>query len=420
MYSGLIDILNSIIQSFMFITASNYCVSKEHKKNNIQRFMLVIILWLIMTLNTYILGNSSLSIIIIHIEELIFFTLFAYKKDKLCATIGYSIIYLVIGINVIVSFGIFMFLINNTNLNITYVNILVMYVPQFIISYLVLTNMSFIYRINLIIKSRISSTLTLIITTLVLDFIVSFLFIYSDKENPIFKEIIFIFLGIFIIFLTLYFANVDRKSNEILRLNVELEKKINELKKIKHDYGSQISYLYGSYLMGNYEKLGQLLKGIIAGYDISSQVTVLTSENSIISQVINSTNLMDVDILIDERANLEDTNINELVLQRILSNIVRNSVDALKGRGLLMIKSYYNLNHVVIHIQNNGPQINENIIDKIFEEGFSTKGNKDGDNGFGLYIVKELIEKHNGNISVTSNNELTNFIIKLPLCINNI
>lgn len=415
MYTGLIDFFNSILQSIMFIVAANNCVGKENKKNYKKMFMFVIIISLIMTLNTYILGNSSLAIIIIHIEELIYLTLFAYKKDKLCATVGYSIIYLIIGINVIVSFGTFMFLINNTSINSTYANILVMYIPQFIIFYLTLKNMNFIYKISLFIKSRISSILTLIITTLVLDFIISFLFIYNDKDNPFFKELIFIILGIFIIFLTIYFANIDRKSNEIFKLNIELEKKINELKKIKHDYGSQISYLYGVYLMENYEKLGQLLKEIIAGHDISSQVKVLSSENSLISQVINSTNLRDIDVLIDEKANLDDTNINELDLQRILSNIVRNSVEALNGSGLLMIKTYYTINYVVINIQNNGPIIDENIMEKIFQQGFSTKKNINGDNGFGLSIVKELIEKYNGSISVTSNKEITNFIIKLPI-----
>lgn len=415
MYTGLIDFFNSILQSIMFIVATNSCVNKKNKKSYNQMFMLVIIILLIMTLNTYTLGNSSLAIIIIHIEELIFLTLFAYKKDKLCAIIGYSIIYLIIGINVIVPFGAFMFLINNTNINPTYANIIIMYIPQFVIFYLVLRNMNFIYRINLFIKSRISSILTLIITTLVLDFIISFLFIYNDKDNPFFKEIIFIFLGIFIIFLTIYFANIDRKSNEILKLNIELEKKINELKKIKHDYGSQISYLYGVYLMKNHEKLGQLLKEIIEGHDISSQVTVLSLEDSLISQVINSSNLRDIDVLIDEKANLDDTNVNELDLQRIISNIVRNSVEVLNGSGLLMIKTYYTLNYVVINIQNNGPRIDDDIIEKIFQQGFSTKENTNGDNGFGLYIVKELIEKYNGNISVTSNNEVTNFIIKFPI-----
>lgn len=167
--------------------------------------------------------------------------------------------------------------------------------------------------------------------------------------------------------------------------------------------------------MRNYEKLGELLKGIIEGYDISSHVKVLSSEESLIAQVVNTTDLKQVDILIDEKANLEDTNINDLDLQKIISNILRNSVEALNGRGLLMIKSYYNINHIIISIQNNGPEIEENIIEKIFEQGFSTKDNKNGDNGFGLYIVKEIIEKYNGSINVNSSKELTSFNIKLPL-----
>ena len=78
--------------------------------------------------------------------------------------------------------------------------------------------------------------------------------------------------------------------------------------------------------MGNYDKLGELLKGIIAGHDISSQVKVISSESSIIAQIINSTNLRDVDVIIEENAKLEDTKISELDLHKIISNIVRNSI----------------------------------------------------------------------------------------------
>ena len=60
-----------------------------------------------------------------------------------------------------------------------------------------------------------------------------------------------------------------------------------------------------------------------------------------------------------------------------------------------MINSYYSYNHVIISLQNNGPEIDKNIIDRIFEEGFSTKKNKNGDNGFGLHIVKEIVDKNN-------------------------
>ena len=415
MYTGLIDIINSIVQSFIFVFVANYCVNEEHKKSKNHLIPLIISFWLIITSLTYLLGNSSLSVIIIHITQLLFLMLFAYKNDKLGATIGFTIVYLIFGINVILSFIIFVFIINNTNVNITYANILIMYLPQFLVSYLIVANMTFINKINLIIKSRTFSIFTLIITSLVIDFTISFLFIYNDKDNPLFKEMIFIFLAAFIIFITLYFASIDKKAKEINSLNKELTTKINELKKIKHDYGSQISYLYGTYLMKDYEKLGKLLKGVIDGYDISSQVKILSSNLSIIAQVINTTDLREVDILIDEKADLNHANINELDLQRILSNIVRNSVEALNGKGLLMIRSYYSYNYIIITIQNNGPEINKELIERIFEEGFSTKANKNGDNGFGLYIVKELIDSYNGNISVNSNKELTTFTIKLPL-----
>lgn len=414
MYTGLIDIINSIIQSIMFIIASNYCVNKQYKKSKLQLIILITITSLFIIFSTALLGNSSLGIIIIHIGQLLLINMM-YKDDKLGSTIGFSIIYSIIGISANLSFILLTILNNITNADNIYATIVVLYLPQFIISYFILKNMKLIYKINLIIKSRISSTITLIIWTVVFDFIMSFSRIISDKDNPVFKEIIFVLLGIFIIFITWHFVNIDKNSREVYILNNQLEKKINELKKIKHDYGSQISYLYGAYLMNNYEKLGELLKGIIAGNDISTQVKVLSSEDSIISYVVNSTDLKDVDVIIDEKAELENTNINELELQKIISNIVRNSIAALKGRGLLMINSYYSYNHVVISIQNNGPEIDKNIIDRIFEEGFSTKENKNGDNGFGLYIVKEIIDKYNGNISVTSNKELTKFIIKLPL-----
>ncbi|MDB1971088.1 MULTISPECIES: sensor histidine kinase [Clostridium] len=414
MLTGLIDIIISIIQSVMFIIASNYCVNKQYKKSKLQSIILIAITSFFVIFSTYLLGNSSLGIIVIHMGQLLLTNLM-FKDDKLGATIGFSIIYSIIGISANLSFVIFTIFNNISTSDNIYAIIIILYFPQFIISYFVLKNMKFIYKINLIIKSRVSSIITLIIGTVVFDFIMSFSRIISDKDNPVFKEIIFVLLGGFIIFIAWHFINIDKNSKQVYILNEELESKINELKKIKHDYGSQISYLYGAYLMNNYEKLGELLKGIIEGNDISTQVKVLSNEDSIIAQVVNSTDLKEVDVLIDEKAELKDTNISELELHKIISNIVRNSIEALKGRGLLMINSYYSYNHVIISLQNNGPEIDKNIIDRIFEEGFSTKKNKNGDNGFGLHIVKEIVDKNNGHISVTSNKEVTKFVIKLPL-----
>ena len=66
---------------------------------------------------------------------------------------------------------------------------------------------------------------------------------------------------------TLYFAAIERRAREIEKLNNALEGRIEELRKVKHDYGAQISYLYGLHLMKRYERAGELLKDIINGHN---------------------------------------------------------------------------------------------------------------------------------------------------------
>ncbi len=68
----------------------------------------------------------------------------------------------------------------------------------------------------------------------------------------------------------------------------------------------------------------------------------------------------------------------------------------------------------MLKIQNNGPEIPDKILNKIFDSGFTTKENKESNNGFGLAIVKELVESYNGKIQVSSTDEFTEFTIYLP------
>ncbi|MGE4284717.1 MAG: ATP-binding protein, partial [Clostridia bacterium] len=72
-------------------------------------------------------------------------------------------------------------------------------------------------------------------------------------------------------------------------------------------------------------------------------------------------------------------------------------------------KAYY------LSIADNGPMIPEEIKNKIFDNGFSTKDNNKPDHGFGLFIVNELIKQHSGEIKVLSSEEETEFLIKFKV-----
>ena len=69
----------------------------------------------------------------------------------------------------------------------------------------------------------------------------------------------------------------------------------------------------------------------------------------------------------------------------------------------------------ILKIRDNGIGIEENILDKIFDPFFTTKTTGEGA-GIGLYLSREIIQNHKGDISVTSvKDEFTEFSINFPI-----
>lgn len=109
--------------------------------------------------------------------------------------------------------------------------------------------------------------------------------------------------------------------------------------------------------------------------------------------------------------------INELI--QILINILNNAVDVLVQNKIknatINLNTYKaDKNKVIIEVEDNGGGINEEIIDKVFEPYFSTKG-KNG-NGIGLYMCKTIIQNQlNGTIGVANTANGAKFTLTLPV-----
>jgi signal transduction histidine kinase len=78
-------------------------------------------------------------------------------------------------------------------------------------------------------------------------------------------------------------------------------------------------------------------------------------------------------------------------------------------------------NAVYARVSDTGPGIPEEDWDRIFERGYRVEDSrglppKEGGQGLGLYIVKQVVEKHGGTISVTSElGKGTTFIVTLRI-----
>jgi len=93
----------------------------------------------------------------------------------------------------------------------------------------------------------------------------------------------------------------------------------------------------------------------------------------------------------------------------VLSNLVENSMEAMKKNGVINILAREGNEYVQINIKDSGPGLAPEIIQKAFSSLYTTKS--DG-NGLGLKIAKTIIELHGGTIAVRNNP--TTFSIKLP------
>ena len=103
-------------------------------------------------------------------------------------------------------------------------------------------------------------------------------------------------------------------------------------------------------------------------------------------------------------------------LNQVFMNIINNAIDAIeKDHGIITLKTGHTSDKVIISIKDSGRGIREEILTKIFDPFFTTKDVGFG-LGLGLSISYSIIQEHNGDIQVKSDEKNgTEFIIRIPI-----
>lgn len=102
---------------------------------------------------------------------------------------------------------------------------------------------------------------------------------------------------------------------------------------------------------------------------------------------------------------------DKFLLTLAISNLIGNAVKFVGKKGLIEVNVEDDENNLLISVCDNGMGIPEKELEKIFIAFFRSSNvikDKQEGAGIGLSIVKEIIEKHEGKISVESPSRLTN------------
>ena len=175
-------------------------------------------------------------------------------------------------------------------------------------------------------------------------------------------------------------------------------------------------------IIKNSKKIKFLTDNILEAAHIESQLLPLEMEEFDLVELVKDL-LKDLNNQIQNKKTILNLKFNEdsilivadkLRLNQVFLNIINNAINVEQKEGeIIVFLEKQDDNTVLVRITDDGPGIPSNIKDKVFTK-FVT-GSKSG-TGLGLYICKNIIEKHGGKIWAENNkNKGANFNFTIPI-----
>ena len=125
--------------------------------------------------------------------------------------------------------------------------------------------------------------------------------------------------------------------------------------------------------------------------------------NSIVEEAVRflALEIKDRDIVVQQelRSDLPLLEIDRDQMKQAFYNVIKNSFEAMKSRGILRIRTDVDESHVIVRFTDTGGGISAENLSRVFEPYFTTKTSG---TGLGLLIVRRIVREHGGELSIES------------------
>lgn len=206
-----------------------------------------------------------------------------------------------------------------------------------------------------------------------------------------------------------------RTIAELERTNSLMDALNHTLRAQRHDFLNHLQVVYSLMEMSEYTDATDYLDKVYG--EIQSVSTILKTKSTAVNALLQVKTAAcqehGIAFHLDIKSTLEGVGLPSWELCGVLSNLLDNAMDAVRGAEapLIALGISENLREYSLAVSNNGKPIPPELLARIFEPGFSTKGEG---RGMGLCIVKRILEEYGGRVECASDLQGTVFSIFIP------
>jgi two-component system sensor histidine kinase AgrC len=196
-----------------------------------------------------------------------------------------------------------------------------------------------------------------------------------------------------------------------------LEKLNATLRAQRHDFMNHLQVVHSLIEMDEYKAAAEYIEKVYDDIKRVSRImkTSVAAVNALLQAKLMACEKQGITMELDVRTQLKDLAISSWEFCRVLGNLIDNAIYAVlesDSEKFIRIELYEDLWHHYFRVMNSGCPIPGELAGRIFEAGFTTKG--DRGEGMGLAITKRIVEEHGGTIGTAREGDRTVFAGRIP------
>ena len=216
-----------------------------------------------------------------------------------------------------------------------------------------------------------------------------------------------------------------RDRTELLRLQQDLDRVHDVSQTLRaqaHEFANRLHTISGLIQLGEFDEVVGYVDHISQrDASLTETVTQRIADPAVAALLIAKASLateQGVDLQVSERSSMSPADAGlSADVATVVGNLVDNALDAAAGSSAagrwVSVEVVDDGDEVTVAVSDSGPGIADDVADRLFERGVSTKQDVPGGRGIGLSLVHLLCTRRGGGVEVVRD-DVTRFVARLP------